>query len=113
MKESITVWANGKAIGRVADGVFVKRVQASKHFLQRPPAICLDLQSLADAEKAGARRVEITDTETGRVYRADVRTIRTHGQRIDRGHGAQLAIALGKWAVDDPQVTHAQLGFVL
>lgn len=109
MKQDTTIWANGKAIGAVRDGVFTKGVQASRHFLRKPPAICLDLVSLADAQKAGARRVEITDTETGRVYRADIATIRRWGKTLDRGHGQQVALALGKWQCDDPTVTHRQL----
>lgn len=109
MKQSSTIWANGLAVGAVLDGVLVKRVQASKHFLRKPPAICLDLQSLADAQKAGARRVAITDTESGKTYRSDIATIRKHGKTLDRGHGQQVALALSKWMVDDPQVTHRQL----
>lgn len=109
MKQDTTIWANGKAVGAVRDGAFVKRVSASKHFLHKPPAICLDVQSLEDAVKAGARRVEVTDLETGRVYGADVRTIRQHGQKLDRAHGVQIMLALGKWQVDDPAVTHRQL----
>lgn len=108
MKESITVWANGKPVGAVRDGVFVKRVSASKHFLRKPPAVCLDRASLADAEKAGARLVKVIDTESGKTYSADVRTIRQHGQRLDRGHGAQIASALGKWDCDDPNVKYRQ-----
>lgn len=109
MKDSITVWAAGKAVGAVRDGAFVKRVSASKHFLHKPPAICLDLASLADAEKAGARRVEVTDLDTGKTYRADIATIRKHGQKLDRGHGAQVALGLGRWTVEDQEVTHRQL----
>ena len=107
--KSITIWAAGKAVGTVLDGVFVKRVQASRHFLRKPPSICLDAQSLADAQRAGARLVAITDTETGKTYRADIATIRKHGKTIDRGHGAQIALSLGKWQCDDPTVTHRQL----
>lgn len=109
VEKSITIWAAGKAVGQVVDGVFVKHVQASKHFLQKPPGICLDAQSLADAQRAGARVVRIEDSETGRVYRADISTIRKWGKTLDRGHGAQLALSLGKWTVDDPTVTHRQL----
>lgn len=112
MNKDITIWAAGKAVGAVRNGAFVKRVQASKHFLQRPPAICLDLASLADAEKAGARRVEVTDIESGRVYRADVRTIRQHGQRLDRGHGAQIALGLGRWDCEDPAIKYRQLDWL-
>ena len=109
MNDSITVWAAGKAVGAVCDGVFVKRVQGSRHFLQKPPAICLDLQSLADAQKAGARLVKVIDTDTRKTYSADIATIRKHSQKLDRGHGQQLALALGRWACDDPKVTHKQL----
>ena len=37
--------------------------------------------------------------DTGATYRADVRTVWRHGRRIDRGYGAQLALALGRWHV--------------
>lgn len=112
MGKSITIWANGKAVGAVRDGTFVKNVHSTKHFLQRPPAICLDLASLADAEKAGARRVEVTDLDTGKTYRADIATIRKHGQKLDRGHGAQVALGLGRWAIDDPHVKYCQLDWL-
>ena len=113
MGKSITIWANGKAVGAVRDGTFVKNVHSTKHFLQRPPAICLDVGSLAEAEKAGARLVEIRDLDTGKTYRTDIATIRKHGQKLDRGHGAQIALGLGRWAVEDLKVTHAQLRFAL
>lgn len=109
MNKCTPIFAAGKVIGQVIDGAFCKRVQGSRHFLQKPPAVCLDLASLADAEKAGARRVEIHDLDTGKTYRADVRTIRQHGQRLDRGHGVQIALGLGRWAVEDPSITYKQL----
>lgn len=109
MKQNITIFAAGKAVGQVIDGAFIKRVQASRHFLQRPPAICLDLVSLADAQRAGARLVRIEDTETAKTYTADIATIRKWGKTLDRGHGQQVALALGKWQVEDPTVTHKQL----
>ena len=103
------IFAAGKVIGQVIDGAFCKRMQGSRHFLQKPPSICLDVQSLADAQKAGARLVKVIDTETGKTYSADIATIRKHSQKLDRGHGQQLALALGRWSCEDPQVTHRQL----
>lgn len=109
MTNHTTIWANGKAIGRVTGDVFYKRVRGSVHFLKKPPAICVDCQSLADAEDAGARHVEILDTETGRRYRASCDTIRQRGRYIDRGFGAQYALGMNHWEVDDPKVKFRQL----
>lgn len=95
----------------MAGGVFCKTVSARRHFLRTPPAICLGAQSLQDAEAAGAQRVDILDTDTGRTYRASIATCRRYGRPLDRGHGAQLAIPLGQWALDDPASPYRQLAF--
>lgn len=106
-----TIRAAGQPVGTVAGDVFIKRIRGSVHMLKRPPALCLDVASLADAERAGARRVEITDTETGRTYRAGIATCRRYGRLLDRGYGEQLAIPLGRWACEDLTSPYRQLAF--
>ena len=51
--DSITIRAQGKAVGAVRDGVFVKNVRSSVHFLQRPPAICLTRSRWKTPKKPG------------------------------------------------------------
>ncbi|WP_376793085.1 hypothetical protein [Thermoflexus sp.] len=94
---------NGRPVGEVRDGVFRKHVRASVHMLRRPPAWALDVESLADAERLGARVVEIVDVETGFRYRASVARIREKGFELDRGHGRQIALELEEWAVEHPK----------
>lgn len=95
MTTSITV--GGRIIGEVRNGVFVKHVRGSIHFLRKPEAIALDANSLKQAEMAGARSVKIIDTETKKVYQALIGTIRKKGIPIDRGHGAQIALPINDW----------------
>lgn len=106
--ESTPIFAAGKVVGIVRGGTFYKRVAGSRHFLRKPPAIALDLQSIADAARAGATWVEITDTESGKIYRARLDTIRKHGRVFNRGFGMQIYLCLHEWGKDSEA---AQLSF--
>ena len=92
--------ADGKTVGLVVNGIFKKTVKASKHFLRVPEAIANDLDVLAQAKDAGAWLVEVTDRETGKVYRASLARIWARGFHVERGHGAQIALVLSEWNKD-------------
>lgn len=100
---SIPVRVGGRVVGFVRGDTFTKRVQASRHFLRKPPAIAFDVQSLITAQRLGATRVEVTDTESGRVYRVQLETIRARGVRVNRGFGDQLALLLHEWNISDSE----------
>ena len=112
----VPIRANSKIIGYVERETFYKNLIASKHFLRVPRAIGFDVSSLTDAENAGARFVQITDTESGRVFRQSIATIRAKGFRVARGYGEQIALALGFWNRDDddnaPRPLVTQLTFL-
>ena len=85
------------------DGTLLKRIKYSKHTLKTPPALALSIESLDEAERNGAVRCEITDIESGRIFRATLATIRERGILIERGgFEAQLALPLERWAVTGP-----------
>jgi len=105
---STPIYASGKVIGHVRGDTFYKAVRGSVHFLRKPPAIALDSQSIADAARAGATWVEITDTESGKIYRARLDTIRKHGRVFNRGFGMQIYLCLHEWGKDSEA---AQLSF--
>lgn len=46
-------------------------------------------------------RVEVVDTESGRVFRAPIGLILENGIPLNRGFGEQLALPLGQWLVED------------
>ena len=89
-----------KTIGRVIGHTFEKVIQGSRHLLRTPAALGFDLSTLEDAERAGAVDVAVTDSDTGRVYRADIATIRRYGFPVLRGHGRQIALPLSAYSVD-------------
>lgn len=97
LKASIPIYACGRIVGKVIGDTFHKRVKASKHFLRLPQAICFDVQSLFDAREAGASFCEVFDIESERAYRASIHEVLQQGFSLDRGHGAQIALLLGKW----------------
>ena len=84
-------------VGVVEGQVFHKNVIGSKHMLRRPPAWAFDLETLDQAEQAGARWVRVRDAETGREYEAAIAYIRAKGFDVNRGHGRQVALPLGEW----------------
>jgi hypothetical protein len=107
-RDGIPIYLGSKVIGTVEGGCFKKRISAGKHFLQKPRAIAFDIATLEDAEDAGAERVEIVDTDSGRVYRASMATIWADGKPLNRGHGRQWFLILDKWN-REPSPTQGRL----
>ena len=53
-------------VGHARGDTFYKVLQPA-HFLRKPPAICFDISSLADAEALGARKAHVTNAKTGQL----------------------------------------------
>jgi len=97
---SIPVFTKGRVTGKVCGDTFEKKIKGSKHMLQKPPAFALSVESLAQAEQAGAREIAITDKESGRVYRASVEHFRRYSFELQRGSfEPQRALTLDRWNV--------------
>ncbi|MCL6476468.1 MAG: hypothetical protein K6U75_15615 [Firmicutes bacterium] len=95
--------STGKASGCVVlDGILHRVVQASKHQLRRPPAWAFEENILREAERQGATLVQVVDTDTGQTYTASLSRFWTHGVRLDRGYGVQVALPLNQWHREDP-----------
>ena len=92
--------ADGRAVvGRVEGDTFHKTARSTVHMLRQPRAWACDVDALDQARAAGATRVVIFDQDTGRRYAADLADFYRRGLRVDRGHGAQLALPLACWDV--------------
>jgi len=87
----------GPAHGEVRGDVWRKAVRASVHQLRTPRAWALDAADLCAAERRGVAVVDILDLEGPTHWYATPGTIRRRGFRLDRGHGAQWALALEHW----------------
>jgi hypothetical protein len=99
MSNYTLIHAGSKVVGKVVGETFQKTIHGSKHFLRTPPAIALDFQSLIEAEKAGARKIQIFDLESQKTYHASIEHIRRVGFELNRGFGKQLALSLDEWIV--------------
>jgi hypothetical protein len=102
--DCIEIFSGRQVIGEVNNGdTFQKRLESSRHFLRRPPAIALSLDSLAQAEKAGALFVKIIDLDTDRVFWTTITNMREIGFLIQRGgFESQLALRLKEWSSKKP-----------
>ena len=88
---------NGRTVGQVIDGVFVKDVSSSKHFLHTPEAIAYTIDSLHAAQRAGAEYCQVLDTDTGIKYRASIAKIFDMGKKFNYGWGDQIYLTLSNW----------------
>jgi len=103
------IYSNNRMVGEVVGTTFRKHLKPN-HFLWRPPAIAFGLQSLIDAKRAGATRVEVINTETGRVHRATLDLIERHGFNVERGgFEPQRALALHRWQVTTKDAQQLEL----
>ena len=112
IRNGIPVRAGELIVGRVLGDRFCKRVRAGKHMLREPRGWAIDVQSLTDAERLGAREVEIRDSESNVTYTASVERIRSKGLRFDRGFGQQVCLPLQHWTIERPGEAK-QLAFAL
>ena len=87
-------------VGKVLNDVFSKRLRGSRHFLRKPPAIALDIDTLEQALRLGATKVEVYDMESGMFYRAKIDLIFEKGFRFNRGYGDQIALCLSRWKIE-------------
>lgn len=87
---------------------YYRRVDGSRHFLRKPPAITNDIAALDMAQQMGADRVRIVDSETGMEYLCTIAVIREYGFIIDRGHGQQIALPFAYWIQCAPDGTITQ-----
>lgn len=94
---TIPIYVGRRAVGHVAGDVFQKTIRGSVHMLRTPRAIAFDESTLRDAERAGARYVEVTDAETRKCYRAPLSLIWAKGFAVNRGHGEQRALVLAEF----------------
>jgi len=105
---SITkIFVGGRVVGEIAKGTFKKSVKSSTGFLHSPPSIALSVDSLTQAEQAGAQNIEVKDKETGRVYSCTVTHFRQYSFDLQRGgYEAQKALPLSYWNVSGGTVTN-------
>jgi len=100
---------NGKVAAILEGQTLRKRVRASVHMLRRPPGWAVDQSILEGAKADGAKLVEVTDTETRKVYVASLEAFDQHGLRFNRGFGDQIALPLAHWRVESADARQLSL----
>jgi hypothetical protein len=95
------IFVNNRVIGKVEGDTFYKNIRTN-HILHTPLAIAFDLQSLEDATRAGASRVQVRDKDSGIIYKAAIDHIRRAGFTFNRGCGNQIALGLDNWIREKP-----------
>ena len=98
---SIPIKINNRVIGKVENGVFIKNVIGSRHFLKKPPAIAFDISTLTKASQHGAITVKVKDTTTDIVYTSSMNKITEKGFEFDRGYGKQIALIMKEWKTNE------------
>lgn len=104
MAQRITVNVNGteKFVGLLEGGVLYVKRSRKKHFYRKLNAYAMDKHLVEEVLPAlECKKVQISETDTGRVYVADLETIRRKGLPNNyQGHGAQLFLPLRYWKLE-------------
>lgn len=77
-----------------------RRLKGSKHLLRKPPSICFDEGIIRQAERFECKAIEVTDTESSRVYRVPFSTFTEKAFQLNYGFGQQLALPIRYWSTD-------------
>jgi len=104
--------------GKIVGATLKRKVNGSRHFLRKPRAVCFPVHIIKEAEKQGARAIEIIDRENGTRYTTSLRYFRSKAFEIERGYGHQLCMLLedfnSLWQLEEPDKptgTARQLSF--
>ena len=101
--QGISVRVGRHVVGHARGDTFYKVLQPG-HFLRKPPAICFDVSSLADAAALGARKAHVTNSKTGQVYQAAFSTIHAKGFPVRRV-SEQVGLELLYWQTGGGQLS--------
>ena len=91
------IYTGTKVIGHVEQGVFIKHVTGSKHFLRKPPGIAINIDAIEAAKRAHANVIQIVDAEGKRHYWVSMTDFYRHGARFNRGFGNQIVLPFERW----------------
>jgi hypothetical protein len=93
--------AQGKVRGVIENRVLRKEICGRIHLLRKPPAIALDAR-MYDRYRPYFDEIEITDADTGIVYRVAASYFDRRRFEIERGYGKQYALGLKRWHTNTP-----------
>ncbi len=85
----------GRCVGRIEGGVYHKRLDPTRHKLDRPPGWAIDRDHLDLPWES-----IVIETTTGETWRATKDAFLTFGVRIDRGYGDQICLPDRFWRVE-------------
>jgi len=95
------IYVNGIVVGKVVGNVFEKRLVKADHFFHIHLSYCFEIESLAQAQKAGARWVKIFEKDTGRTLWALISTIYEKKFMPPESNGTQLGLHIDFWTIGD------------
>jgi hypothetical protein len=95
--KGIPIYVGEQIVGQVIGDTFYKSI-APNHYLKYPTrAIAFDIDSLKQAEEAGAKIVKIIDRRDGTIYRTTIQKIWEWGIPFNRGWGSQIYLEVYLW----------------
>lgn len=90
---------NGRFVGQVKDGIFIKTVYGTRHMLKEPMAWAIDKDIFDSVIAPNCGAIHIIDTENGKRYICGVKTFTANRKLLNRKHGDQYYLELVYWSV--------------
>lgn len=107
------IYTQGGRVGGIVSGDVLKKVYKKKYILQNPvPSLCVDVDILEQAKRAGCCWIEYLDDETGTTYRTNIDHMARVGISFDFGYGKQVRMAITAFTVvRKPRPQASQMAF--
>jgi hypothetical protein len=79
MKELVRRNSDGKPVGEIKDGEFIKHVKFSRHFFKKYQGWSIDLAILKNLQTKGIKVIRIIEEEYKKTYLIDIETYLANG----------------------------------
>tara|TARA_R110000744_G_scaffold71285_1_gene143530 strand:+ start:144 stop:467 length:324 start_codon:yes stop_codon:yes gene_type:complete len=91
----------GVVVANVINGKLCAYKSEAIHKLRIPEAWAFDETIIDAAEKAGATKIAIVTSDTGKRFTSSMDNFRAKAVSLTRGHGPQLALPMKYWERED------------
>ena len=105
---STPIHVGRKVVGHVDGTAFHVLLHRALRVFRQIQGNCFDERSLHAAEKPGAQCAQITEIDTGDIYRVSISKVYRYGVLVNEGFGTQIGLPIKHWS-QGKEPLHEQL----
>lgn len=102
--------ADGKVIGNILNGVFIKNISFRRHLFRATNAVGIDKKTFENVIRKDCKSIRVRNIDDNSYYNVTVAKFSAFGVVQDYGHEVQVFLPLKSWNEEEDRQTEMELG---